>query len=87
MNFILAGYAIPGASTPMRPHNLQTTLKNSMGQLGSSNSLPRSRTTPGSGQKRHSDESHHSDDLSCGRQTPPTSDTSLTDKPVFSLEK
>ncbi|XP_063412999.1 stromal interaction molecule 1-like isoform X3 [Mytilus trossulus] len=75
------GYPVPGTSTPLRPHNLPNNLKNSMGQLGSSSSLPRSRTP----KKRHSDESHQSDDLSSNStETPP--DTSLPDKPVFHLD-
>ncbi|XP_063412998.1 stromal interaction molecule 1-like isoform X2 [Mytilus trossulus] len=74
-------YPVPGTSTPLRPHNLPNNLKNSMGQLGSSSSLPRSRTP----KKRHSDESHQSDDLSSNStETPP--DTSLPDKPVFHLD-
>lgn len=80
--FSFSGYPVPGTSTPLRPHNLPNNLKNSMGQLGSSSSLPRSRTP----KKRHSDESHQSDDLSSNStETPP--DTSLPDKPVFHLDK
>ncbi|CAC5379831.1 STIM2 [Mytilus coruscus] len=75
------GYPVPGTSTPMRPHNLPNNLKNSMGHLGSCNSLPRSRTP----KKRHSDESHQSDDQSSNSmETPP--DTSIQDKPVFHLD-
>lgn len=65
---------------PLRPHNLPNALKNSMGQLGSSSSLPRTRTP----MKRHSDDS---DDLSNGIETSTTSDISQSDKPLFSLER
>ena len=79
--YLGAGYSMPATSVPLRPHNLP----NSMGQMGSSNSLPRSRT-PKTGQNRHSEESQHSDELSNNGIESPITDTSTPDKPVFSLE-
>ena len=79
---VFTGYSMPATSVPLRPHNLT----NSMGQMGSSNSLPRSRT-PKTGQNRHSEESQHSDELSNNGIESPITNTSTPDKPVFSLER